>query len=110
MARSVHGPWRGRSRGADAMLKVKMMCVPMMEVYSLYRGQSAPEDVLAAARAGMPNREALNAQRLLRICISGFFMKRRAMRPARDGTSSRPPNDTKSATTCGMLPTCTPSC
>ncbi len=58
----------------DAMLKVKNDArVPMMEVYSLYRGQSAPEDVLAAARAGMPNREALNARMFYAHLYLGLF-------------------------------------
>lgn len=34
--------------------------VPMMEVYSLYRGQATSEDVLRAARAGNPSPSALN--------------------------------------------------
>jgi lipoprotein NlpI len=34
--------------------------VPMMEVYSLYRGQATSEDVLRAARAGNPSPTALN--------------------------------------------------
>ena len=37
--------------------------VPMMRIYSLFRGQAKPEDVLAAARQGEPNEEELK-QRL----------------------------------------------
>jgi lipoprotein NlpI len=35
----------------------------MMRIYSLFRGQAKPEDVLAAARQGEPNEEELK-QRL----------------------------------------------
>lgn len=37
--------------------------VPMMQIYDLYRGKFKPADVLAAAEAGEPTKEALN-QRL----------------------------------------------
>jgi lipoprotein NlpI len=37
--------------------------VPMMQIYDLYRGKLKPADVLAAAEAGEPSKEALN-QRL----------------------------------------------
>lgn len=37
--------------------------VPMMQIYDLYRGKLKPADVLAAAEAGEPTKEALN-QRL----------------------------------------------
>lgn len=36
--------------------------VPMMQIYDLYRGKLKPEDVLAAARAGQPMRDALNSR------------------------------------------------
>jgi lipoprotein NlpI len=34
--------------------------VPMRQIYDLYRGQSKPEEVLAAARAGQPDPDDLN--------------------------------------------------
>lgn len=34
--------------------------VPMMEIYALYQGKLKPEEVLKAAQAGEPNKEALN--------------------------------------------------
>ncbi len=37
--------------------------VPMMQIYELYRGKLKPEDVLAAAKAGNPDKNLLN-QRL----------------------------------------------
>jgi lipoprotein NlpI len=36
--------------------------VPMMQIYDLYRGKLKPADVLAAAEAGEPTKEALNRQ------------------------------------------------
>jgi len=36
--------------------------VPMMQIYDLYRGKLKPADVLAAAEAGEPGKEALNRQ------------------------------------------------
>jgi lipoprotein NlpI len=36
--------------------------VPMMTVYALYAGKAMPEDVLAAARAGSPTPQELNAR------------------------------------------------
>ncbi len=36
--------------------------VPMRQVYELFRGALKPDDVLAAARAGSPNQEQLNAR------------------------------------------------
>ena len=36
--------------------------VPMMQIYDLYRGKLKPADVLAAAQAGEPTKEALNSQ------------------------------------------------
>jgi hypothetical protein len=36
--------------------------VPMMQIYELYRGKLKPEDVLAAANAGSPGKDALNSR------------------------------------------------
>jgi lipoprotein NlpI len=36
--------------------------VPMMQIYDLYRGKLKPEDVLAAANAGSPGKDALNSR------------------------------------------------
>lgn len=36
--------------------------VPMMEIYDLYRGKLQPDDVLAAARAGNPDKDSLNVR------------------------------------------------
>lgn len=63
--------WRylcmARSQGVpaarEAILSIKHDArVPMMEVYALYAGKAQIEDVLAAARAGSPTPEALNAR------------------------------------------------
>ncbi len=63
--------WRylcmARDRGVDAardgMLKIKHdRRVPMMKVYALYSGKADPQDVLKAARAGMPSAKELNAR------------------------------------------------
>ena len=54
---------RGQSVAAarDNILSIKRDArVPMMEVYALYGGKAAPEDVLAAARAGDPSPSTLN--------------------------------------------------
>ena len=46
-----------------SMLKIKRdLRVPMMEVYALYSGQVKPADMLAAARAGSPSPQELNAR------------------------------------------------
>jgi lipoprotein NlpI len=58
MARRVGVP----AAQAD-MLKIgRDARVPMMEVYALYSGKAKPEDVLAAARAGAPSPDGLNAR------------------------------------------------
>ena len=58
MARS-----QGLPAARDGLLKIKKDTrVPMAEVYALYAGQLTPDDVLAAARAGQPSAQALNAR------------------------------------------------
>lgn len=45
------------------MLKIKQdPRVPMMQIYALFAGKATPEDVLAAARAGSPAADTLNAR------------------------------------------------
>ena len=54
----------GLAKARQTMLKVGVdRRVPMREVYALFSGKLKPADVLAAAKAGSPSREAL-AQRL----------------------------------------------
>jgi lipoprotein NlpI len=54
---------RGVPAARDAMLKIRRDTrVPMTEVHDLYSGTATTDDVLAAARAGSPSPEALNAQ------------------------------------------------
>jgi lipoprotein NlpI len=54
---------KGPDVARDAMLKIRRDTrVPMMEVYDLYCGKGGADDVLAAARAGSPSPEALNAR------------------------------------------------
>jgi lipoprotein NlpI len=58
MARSV-----GASEAQKDILKIKDdRRVPMMQVHALYAGRLKPEEVLAAARAGEPSPEELNAR------------------------------------------------
>lgn len=51
----------GVEKAAADILKIKRDTrVPMMEVYSLYKGDLKPDDVLEAAKAGKPGKEELN--------------------------------------------------
>jgi lipoprotein NlpI len=69
MARSL-----GVQAARDAMLKIKQdPRVPMMEVYALYSGKASGEDVLAAARAGSPTPEAINARLFYAHLYLGLF-------------------------------------
>jgi lipoprotein NlpI len=74
--------WRylcmARDQGAPAaregLLKIKTDArVPMMEIYALYAGKATPEGVLAAARAGSPTPEALNARLFYAHLYLGLF-------------------------------------
>jgi lipoprotein NlpI len=51
----------GMEAARDEILKIKDdRRVPMMQVYSLYAGKAAPDDVLSAARSGDPSPDELN--------------------------------------------------
>ena len=53
----------GVQAARDALLKIKQdPRVPMMEIYALFAGRATPEEVLAAAGAGAPTPEQLNAR------------------------------------------------
>ena len=67
-----------RSQGAAAaradLLKIKAdPRVPMMEIYALFSGQATPADVLAAAEAGSPTAEELNARRFYAHLYLGLY-------------------------------------
>ncbi len=69
MARGVGVP-----AAREAILKIKKDArVPMMEVYALYAGTAKPDDVLAAARAGSPAPEALNARMFYAHLYLGLY-------------------------------------
>jgi lipoprotein NlpI len=54
-------PTVGVAKAQGTMLPIERDSrVPMMQIYDLYRGKMAPEDVLAAAKAGNPSEAALN--------------------------------------------------
>jgi lipoprotein NlpI len=56
------------------MLKIKRdLRVPMMEVYELYCGRARPEDVLAAAKAGEPTPDELNARMFYAHLYLGLY-------------------------------------
>ena len=51
----------GVQKARASMLKIgKDSRIPLMTVYALFHGDAKPEDVLAAANAGDPNKEELN--------------------------------------------------
>lgn len=57
-------PTVGVEKARDTILPISDdRRVPMMQIFDLYRGKLKPEEVLAAAEAGEPGKEALN-QRL----------------------------------------------
>jgi lipoprotein NlpI len=54
-------PTVGVAKAQGTMLPIERDSrVPMMQIYDLYRGQLAPEEVLTAAKAGNPSEAALN--------------------------------------------------
>lgn len=58
----------------DDMLKIKRdPRVPMMEVYELYSGRARAEDVLAAAKAGEPTADELNARMFYAHLYLGLY-------------------------------------
>lgn len=64
----------GTQAAREGMLKIRRDTrVPMMEVYDLYSGKARPDDVLAAARAGSPSPEALNARLFYAHLYLGLF-------------------------------------
>jgi len=53
----------GVEKARETMLPIENDArVPMMQIYDLYRGKLKPADVLAAAEAGNPSREALTSR------------------------------------------------
>ena len=74
--------WRflcmARKSGVEAaradMLKIRRdPRVPMMEIYELYAGRLKPGDVLAAAEAGSPTTDELNARRFYAHLYLGLY-------------------------------------
>lgn len=64
----------GVPQARAALLKIKQdRRVPMMQVYSLYKGDIKPEEVLAAARAGEPAAVELNARLFYAHLYLGLF-------------------------------------
>lgn len=56
------------------MLKIRRdPRVPMMEIYELYAGRLKPDEVLAAAEAGSPSPEELNARRFYAHLYMGLY-------------------------------------
>ena len=104
LALPVHGPRRGhRASPRPRCLKIKQdPRVPMMQVYALYKGDLKPEDVLAAARAGEPDRAASSTRGCsTRTSIWGCITRSPAMRSWPASTSPKRPTTTRSAITCG---------
>jgi len=56
--------------------------VPMMQVYGLYQGKLAPDDVLAAARAGDPSEDTLHQRLFYAHLYLGLYFEVRGDLPA----------------------------
>lgn len=81
--------WRylcmARGESADKarreLLKIKDdRRVPMMQVYAMFAGKAKPEEVLAAARAGEPSPEELNARLFYAELYVGLYFDAAGMR------------------------------